>query len=54
MLALGNMMGAVIGGFLSRYIGIEGLFIISGGFLLVNTVWVRLKLYKVTEHRLFR
>lgn len=48
------MLGAVIGGFLSGYIGIEGLFIISGCFLLINTVWVRLKLYKNTEPRLFR
>ncbi|WP_379153817.1 MFS transporter [Paenibacillus sp. sgz5001063] len=54
MLALGNMLGAVIGGFLSGYIGIEGLFLISGGFLLVNTVWVRLKLYKGSPPRLFR
>lgn len=53
-LALGNMLGAVIGGFLSGYIGIEGLFILSGGFLLINTVWVRLKLYKSTAPRLFR
>ncbi|WP_310832616.1 MFS transporter [Paenibacillus pedocola] len=53
-LALGNMLGAVIGGFLSGYIGIEGLFIISGGFLLINTVWVRLKLYKPTRHHWFR
>lgn len=53
-LALGNMLGALIGGFLSGYIGIEGLFIISGAFLLINTVWVRIKLYKKTEPRLFR
>ncbi|MBP2001325.1 MFS family permease [Paenibacillus shirakamiensis] len=45
-LALGNMMGALIGGFLSGYIGIEGIFIISGVLLLLNTVWVRAKLYK--------
>jgi len=53
-LALGNMVGAVMGGFLSSYIGIEGLFILSGAFLLINTVWVRLKLYKDTPKRLFR
>ncbi|WP_342565494.1 MFS transporter [Paenibacillus sp. FSL R7-0345] len=53
-LALGNMLGAVIGGFLSGYIGIEGLFIISGGFLLINTVWVRFKLYKPARHQWFR
>ncbi|MFD3258002.1 MFS transporter [Paenibacillus lentus] len=44
-LALGNMLGALIGGFLSGYIGIEGIFIISGVLLIGNTVWVRLKLY---------
>lgn len=53
MLALGNMLGAIIGGFLSGFIGIEGLFLISGGFLLVNTVWVRLKLYKGPVPRVF-
>jgi MFS transporter, DHA1 family, multidrug resistance protein len=53
-LALGNMLGAIIGGFLSGFIGIEGLFLLSGGFLLINTVWVRLKLYKETNLRLFR
>jgi len=44
-LALGNMAGALIGGLLSGFIGIEGLFIISGCLLLLNVVWVRLKLY---------
>jgi MFS transporter, DHA1 family, multidrug resistance protein len=44
-LALGNMLGAMVGGFLSGYIGIEGLFLISGVLLLVNTAWVRVKLY---------
>ncbi|WP_339316041.1 MFS transporter [Paenibacillus sp. FSL R10-2734] len=53
-LALGNMLGAILGGFLSGYIGIEGLFIISGSLLLVNTIWVRLKLYKATPPRSFR
>ncbi|MBY3620044.1 MFS transporter [Acinetobacter sp. CUI P1] len=53
-LSLGNMLGAIIGGFLSGYIGIEGLFIISGSLLLLNTIWVRVKLYKATPPRLFR
>ncbi len=44
-LALGNMIGAVVGGFLSGFIGIEGLFIISGVLLLINVIWVRTKLY---------
>lgn len=45
-LALGNMLGAVIGGFMAGFIGIEGLFVVSGGLLLINMVWVRFKLYK--------
>lgn len=45
-LALGNMMGAVIGGFMAGFIGIEGLFIVSGCLLLVNMLWVRMKLYR--------
>lgn len=44
-LALGNMLGAVIGGFLSGFIGIEGLFIISGSLLMINMLWVKMKLY---------
>lgn len=44
-LALGNMMGAVVGGLMSGFIGIEGLFIVSGCLLLLNTLWVRFKLY---------
>lgn len=53
-LALGNMLGAISGGFLSGFIGIEGIFIISGSLLLVNTIWVRLKLYKSRTPQLFR
>ncbi|MEC0089165.1 MFS transporter [Paenibacillus macquariensis] len=54
-LALGSMMGAVVGGLLSGIIGIEGLFIISGCLLLLNMVWVRLKLYaRIDKHRTFR
>ncbi|WP_438349742.1 MFS transporter [Paenibacillus sp. FA6] len=48
-LSLGNMMGALIGGLLSGFIGIEGLFIVSGCLLLLNVVWVRLKLYSPTN-----
>lgn len=44
-LALGNMLGSLIGGFLAGYIGIEGIFIVAGVLLLFNTVWVRWKLY---------
>lgn len=38
-LSLGNMIGPVTGGFLSGFIGIEGLFIVSGFFLLATSVW---------------
>ncbi|MEC0180832.1 MFS transporter [Paenibacillus peoriae] len=44
-LALGNMLGAVIGGVLSGFIGIEGLFIMSGVLLILNIFWVRIKLF---------
>lgn len=43
--ALGNMTGAVMGGVLAGFIGIEGLFIMAGVLLLLNMVWVRTKLY---------
>ncbi|QCT03509.1 major facilitator superfamily MFS_1 [Paenibacillus algicola] len=44
-LALGNMLGAIAGGFMAGLIGIEGLFIVSGSLLLINMIWVRLRLY---------
>ncbi|WP_422657681.1 MFS transporter [Paenibacillus sp. EC2-1] len=44
-LALGNMLGAIIGGFLSGFIGIEGLFLVSGSLLMINMIWVKTKLY---------
>ncbi|RRJ64768.1 MFS transporter [Paenibacillus oralis] len=53
-LALGNMLGSLIGGFLSGFIGIEGLFIISGILLLINTVWVRIKLYEKPKVAMLR
>ncbi|UHA72573.1 MFS transporter [Paenibacillus sp. 481] len=39
-LALGNMVGPIVGGAVSGFIGIEGIFIMSGVFLFVNVVWV--------------
>jgi len=38
-LSLGNMMGPVIGGALSGFIGIEGLFILSGVLLFATCIW---------------
>lgn len=39
-LSLGNMIGPVTGGALSGYIGIHGLFLVSGAMMLLNGVWV--------------
>lgn len=44
-LALGNAIGPIVGGALSGFIGIEGLFIMSGIFLFLNVIWVRYSLY---------
>ncbi|MGZ9582991.1 MFS transporter [Paenibacillus marinisediminis] len=44
-LALGNMAGPVVGGAVSGLIGIEGIFIMSGLFLLINVIWVRFSLF---------
>ncbi|QMV40585.1 MFS transporter [Cohnella cholangitidis] len=38
-LSLGNMMGPVMGGALSGFIGIEGLFILSGALLFMTCIW---------------
>ncbi|MFH5185517.1 MFS transporter [Paenibacillus sp. TAB 01] len=40
-LALGNMMGPVIGGTLSSWIGIRGLFLMAAVLLFANMLWVR-------------
>ncbi|RIX54036.1 MFS transporter [Paenibacillus nanensis] len=39
-LSLGNMIGPITGGALSGYIGIHGLFLLSGGMMLLNGAWV--------------
>lgn len=39
-LSLGNMIGPITGGALSGWIGIQGLFILSGVMLLANAAWV--------------
>ncbi len=38
-LSLGNMMGPVVGGALSGWIGIEGLFILAGVLLFLTCIW---------------
>lgn len=39
-LSLGNMIGPVVGGFLSGFIGIRGIFYIASALLMLNAVWV--------------
>lgn len=39
-LSLGNLIGPIAGGALSGYIGIHGLFYVSGALMLLNGVWV--------------
>ncbi|WP_411349585.1 MFS transporter [Paenibacillus sp. WLX2291] len=43
--ALGNMTGSVMGGVLAGFIGVEGLFVLSGILLMLNMLWVRARLY---------
>ncbi|UUZ93843.1 MFS transporter [Paenibacillus sp. P25] len=50
-LALGNMLGPVIGGAVSGWIGIRGLFVMSTVLLLLNAVWVRKSLYRRRQGR---
>ncbi|MFC5529910.1 MFS transporter [Cohnella yongneupensis] len=38
-LALGNMVGPIVGGALSGFIGIEGLFLVSAALLMLTSVW---------------
>ncbi|GAB7056449.1 MULTISPECIES: MFS transporter [unclassified Paenibacillus] len=44
-LALGNMLGPVIGGAVSGLIGIRGIFMTAAVLLLLNALWVRLSLF---------
>lgn len=44
-LSLGNMAGPIIGGALSGWIGIEGIFILAAILLLYNAAWVRRRLF---------
>jgi MFS family permease len=45
-LSLGNMIGPIVGGALSGWIGIQGVFLMAAFFLLLNAVWVRKSLYR--------
>lgn len=39
---LGNMLGPIMGGFVSGWIGIRGLFLVTSVLLLLNSAWFRL------------
>ncbi|MFC5652735.1 MFS transporter [Paenibacillus solisilvae] len=41
MLALGNMIGPIVGGLVSGWTGIGGVFLISSGLFILNALWVR-------------
>lgn len=45
-LALGNLIAPVVGGIISGYIGMSGLFWISAGLMIVNAIWVYVTLIK--------
>jgi MFS family permease len=49
-LALGNMLGPVVGGALSSSIGIKGLFIMAAVLLFANMLWVRKSLFHSPPH----
>ncbi len=48
-MALGNTIGSVTGGLLSGFIGIEGLFIMSGIFLIINVIWVQFAFHRTKQ-----
>ncbi|WP_239617573.1 MFS transporter [Cohnella mopanensis] len=50
-LSLGNMMGPIMGGALSGFIGIEGLFILSGALLFMTCLWATYALRSSRQSR---
>ncbi|MBW7476165.1 MFS transporter [Paenibacillus oenotherae] len=40
-LSIGNMIGPIVGGFISGWIGIEGVFLTSSALFFINAIWVR-------------
>jgi MFS family permease len=50
-LSLGNMMGPIMGGALSGFIGIEGLFILSGVLLFMTCLWATYALRSSRQSR---
>ncbi|WCN37143.1 MFS transporter [Aneurinibacillus uraniidurans] len=50
---LGNLLGPVIGGPLSSWIGLHGLFLLAAVLFLINAFWVRGKLHRKKEVDVF-
>lgn len=50
-LALGNMLGPVVGGTLSSWIGIRGLFTMAAVLLFANMLWVRKSLIRSSSRQ---
>ncbi len=46
MLGLGNMVGPIVGGALSGFIGIKGIFFMSASLMIANSLWVRKSLIR--------
>ncbi|CAH1204101.1 Staphyloferrin B transporter [Paenibacillus plantiphilus] len=40
-LSIGNMIGPIVGGLISGWIGIEGVFLTSAALFFINAIWVR-------------
>ena len=49
MLSLGNMIGPIVGGLVSGWIGIGGVFLISSALFILNALWVRKTLVSKTS-----
>jgi predicted MFS family arabinose efflux permease len=39
-LSLGNMIGPIVGGVISGWIGIGGVFLTSAALFIINAIWV--------------
>ncbi|GGA50295.1 MFS transporter [Kroppenstedtia guangzhouensis] len=48
---LGNMLGPIIGGYLSGFIGIRGLFLLTAAMLLMGALWLKSGLRRVAVDR---
>lgn len=47
---MGNLVGPIMGGFVSSYWGISSVFFITSALLLVNGLWVYISLFRLRTH----